>query len=329
LALVLDRDRAQRLGVDPRTLAGVVSYALRGQALPRIYIGGRDIPVRVRFEENDRDSLAELGAFSVPTDSGASVALSSIVEVKQLAAATGIFRRDKRTARRITLELEEGKEKAARMRVRALAARTDLPEGLVFDTQQRRGLDDEVANLAFAATLSIVFVYLLMGFLLESFLLPLAILVTIPLANMGVTWIHLIAGRDIDFLGLVGLILLIGVVVNNGIVLLDYVNRLRRQGLERSEALLLGARRRFRPIMMTALTTICGMVPLTFSKATEIGLSYKSFGLTLIGGMVTASLLTLLVVPVTYTLFEDAREWLLGSLREALRRGSADTARSQ
>ncbi len=215
------------------------------------------------------------------------------------------------------------------MKVRALAARTNLPEGLRFDTQQRSGLNDEVANLTFAAILSIVFVYLLMGFLLESFLLPLAILVTIPLASMGVMWIHFIAGRDIDILGLVGLILLIGVVVNNGIVLLDYVNRLRRRGLDRTEALLVGARHRFRPIMMTALTTICGMVPLTFSKATEIGLSYKSFGLTFIGGMVTASLMTLLVVPVTYTLFEDAREWLSGSLREAFLRGSARAARTQ
>ena len=87
-----------------------------------------------------------------------------------------------------------------------------------------------------AALMSIAFVYLLMGFLFESFLLPLAILITIPLASMGVTWIHLLAGRDLDFLGLVGLIILIGVVVNNGIVLLDSVNRLRAGGMERGKA---------------------------------------------------------------------------------------------
>jgi HAE1 family hydrophobic/amphiphilic exporter-1 len=106
---------------------------------------------------------------------------------------------------------------------------------------------------------------------------------------------------------MVGAILLIGVVVNNGIVLVDYVNRLRAEGYDRTAALLRAADRRFRPIAMTALTTVIGMVPLTLSQPSNLGLSYKSFGLTLIGGMTTATLLTLLVVPVFYTFFDDAR----------------------
>lgn len=111
------------------------------------------------------------------------------------------------------------------------------------------------------------------------------------------------------------MILLIGVVVNNGIVLVDYVNRLRQEGVGRGEALLQAAERRFRPILMTALTTIIGMVPLTVSGPGEVGLSYKSFGLTLIGGMTTATVLTLLVVPVFYTFFDD----LAGVLASAWR----------
>jgi HAE1 family hydrophobic/amphiphilic exporter-1 len=108
------------------------------------------------------------------------------------------------------------------------------------------------------------------------------------------------------------------VVVNNGIVLIDYTNRLRAQGRERGEALLLAAERRFRPIMMTAFTTICGMVPVTLSGANSIGLSYTSFGLTLIGGLTTATLLTLLVVPVFYTFFDDAQLVAGKALRHAL-----------
>ncbi len=308
LALLLDRERLQRQGVNPQVLAGMVSYALRGQPLPRVYLGGRDIPVRVRFEEEDRQSLAALGNFSVRNQDGEAIALSSLVEVVQLPSATSVFRRNKQTARRITLELEGGKEQETRQRLTALRARIDLPEGVTFGAQSPRGSESEDArNLQFAAVLSIVFVYLLMGFLFESFLLPLSILVTIPLANLGVTWIHILARRDMDFLGLVGVVILIGVVVNNGIVLLDYVHRLRGAGHERHEALLLATERRFRPIMMTALTTVCGMVPLVFGGTNRIGLSYTSFGLTLIGGMVTATLLTMLVVPVFYTLFEDLR----------------------
>lgn len=318
LALVLDRDLAMRQQVNPRTLAVMVGYALRGQALPRIYYGGRDIPVRIRFEEEDRQSLAELRDFSVPTDSGEALAIGTLVDVRQQPSATRISRRDKQTARRITVELEEGRESEARRAVRAVAAQTDLPEGVAWARLVRNFAAEETRNLMIAALMSIAFVYLLMGFLFESFLLPVAILVTIPLASMGVTWIHLLAGRDLDFLGLVGLIILIGVVVNNGIVLLDSVNRLRAAGMKRTEALLEAANRRFRPIMMTALTTIGGMVPLLFGQPTQMGLSYKSFALTLIGGMAAATLLTLLAVPVFYTLIEDGRSWLGRTLAGAL-----------
>ena len=266
LALVLDRDRAMRQQVNPRTLATMVGYALRGQALPRIYYGGQDIPVRIRFEEQDRQSLAELRDFSVPTETGETLAIGTLVDVRQQPAATRISRRDKQTARRITLELEEGRESEARLAVQAVAAQTELPEGVAWARRVRNVAAEETRNLMIAALMSIAFVYLLMGFLFESFLLPLAILITIPLASMGVTWIHVLSGRDLDFLGLVGLIILIGVVVNNGIVLLDSVNRLRANGMERGQALLEATDRRFRPIMMTALTTIGGMVPLLFGQ---------------------------------------------------------------
>jgi HAE1 family hydrophobic/amphiphilic exporter-1 len=143
-----------------------------------------------------------------------------------------------------------------------------------------------------------------------------------PLAFLGVAWAHILLGLDIDFLGVVGIVLLVGVVVNNGIVLVDYVHRLRDAGHERAEALALAAHRRFRPILMTALTTICGMLPLLAGGSNSIGLSYTSFGLTLVGGMTTATLLTLLVVPVFYTLFDDLRlavagfaGWLAGLAR--------------
>jgi HAE1 family hydrophobic/amphiphilic exporter-1 len=327
LALVPDRELTQRLGVEPRTLAGVVGYALRGQALPRIYFGGRDIPVRVRFEESDRSSLAELRSFAVPTPEG-SAALSSLVSVEQLPAATAISRRDKRTARRVVLELEEGQEKEGRAAIRQALTAIDLPEGMSFAPPAASDANArEIRNLQFAALLSILFVYLLMGFLFESFVLPISILVTIPLASLGVLWSHLLARRDLDFLGMVAVIVLIGVVVNNGIVLVDYVHRLREAGMPRFETLLAASERRFRPIMMTALTTICGMVPLVLATPTQMGISYKSFGLALIGGMVTSTLLTLLVVPVFYTFLEDGREACGRALRQAIaggrRRGSA------
>jgi HAE1 family hydrophobic/amphiphilic exporter-1 len=325
LELVIDRDRAQRQGVNPQVVAGVVGYALRGQALPEIYAGGREIQVRVRFEEADRESLAELADFAVPTADGGAVPLSTLTDVRFAEAATTIRRLDKRIARTITLDLEQGREDETRERLGALTGRIDLPEGVAFGEPFRGDQDGEDnAAMIFAMGLSVVFIYLLMGFLFESFILPLSIVLTIPLAGIGVIWTHVLTGRDVDGLGMVGGVLLIGVVVNNGIVLIDYVNRLRGEGHASVEAIVLAAERRFRPIMMTALTTIFGLVPLTVGPTSSIGVSYKSFGYTLIGGLTTATLFTLLVVPIFYTLFDDMREALVGALARGWRRRAGE-----
>lgn len=315
LAMVIDRDQASAGNINPQHIAGLIGYALRGQSLPKYNDGGKEIPVRIRFQESDRAHVADLDTFQVPTEEGNQLPLSALTHPKMLNSPRGIFRRDKRISRMITVELMKDKAKEARERLMAMQRQIDLPEGVVFGTGFNRSQDEELASMKFAGTLSVVFIYLLMGFLFESFILPLSIILTIPLAGIGVAWIHYITGKDIDMLGIIGSILLIGVVVNNGIVLIDYVNRLRDEGMARADALLRAADQRFRPIAMTALTTIIGMIPLTVSQPNELGLSYKSFGLTLIGGMTASTLLTLLVVPVFYTFFDDARTILAGAIR--------------
>ena len=327
MALVLDRERMQAQNINPMVVSAVVGYALRGETLPRYHQGGKEIPVVVRFQEEDRDSLDELNNFWVPTNEGAFVPLSSLAEPRYLASAQRIFRTNKRTSRDITLELREGEEEETRERLMGLANLIELPEGVVFGAGEgMQAFSEDLQNMLFAGIVSIIFIYLLMGFLFESFILPLSIILTIPLASLGVYWAHFGFGLNIDFLGAVGLILLVGVVVNNGIVLIDYVTRLRHAGHDRQEALLLAAERRFRPIMMTALTTIGGMIPLTVQGASSIGLSYKSFGLTLIGGLTTATLLTLLVVPVFYTFFDDARAAVSGIVKQAMGKRRRATA---
>jgi len=321
LGLIVDRQKAQHVGANPQVVAGVVGYALRGRALPKYRDAGREIPVRVRFQEEDRESLTELANFQVPTASGEMLPLSALTTTRFLPSSRAIVRRDKMIGRSITLELAEGQEEETRARLALLQAGIDLPEGISFGADmQRRQLDEDLAGLQFAMLLSVVFIYLLMGFLFESFTLPLSIILTIPLSIIGVRWIHLLSGRNIDFLGVVAMILLVGVVVNNGIVLVDYINRLRTQGMSRREAVLTATHLRFRPIMMTAITTIGGMIPLALAGASSIGLSYTSFSLTLIGGMTTATLLTLLVVPVFYTFFDDAREWTFAMVSRVLLR---------
>jgi len=328
LALVVDRERAEQYGVNPEVIAGVVGSALRGAALPKYRDEGKEIPVRVRFEERDRESLTELASFRVPTDAGGVLPLSALTEARVLPTQRVIVRRDKRIGRPILLELEQGENTAARERLDRVVRAVDLPEGVTLGANVGQAqLDEDLAGLRFAAVVSVVLIYLLMGFLFESFVLPMSVILTIPLSIVGVYWTHFVTGFDLDFLGVVAIVLLVGVVVNNGIVLVDYINRQRVRGLPRREAVTSATDRRFRPIMMTALTTIVGMFPLALAGSNSIGLSYTSFSLTLIGGMTTATLLTLLVVPVFYTLFDDARAAFVAALvRPALR--SAEPAAS-
>jgi HAE1 family hydrophobic/amphiphilic exporter-1 len=159
-----------------------------------------------------------------------------------------------------------------------------------------------------------------MGFLFESFVLPLSVLPSIPLSFVGVWWFLYLTDSSLDVLAGIGLLLLLGVVVNNAIVLVDFINGARAQGLDRTEAIVQAGVQRFRPIFMTALTTVGGMIPLAFADAPAEGIPYGPFGKTLVGGMTTSTILTLVVVPVSYTAFDDLRTRLEGWFGRVLRK---------
>ena len=319
LALIVDRDRANSIGVNPTTLAGMVGYALRGSTLPRFNSDGRQIPVRVRYSEENRAELADLNNFLVPTEDGQFSSIGTLTRPAMLNSPRYIRRTDKSVSHTFGLELESGKEEETRKAIKSLQDSIDLPEGISFGEIRERFDIKEIFNGIFALMLAITFIYLLMAFLFESVIMPISIVLSIPLAAIGSVWIHLIAGKEMDFLGIVGCVLLVGVVVNNGIVLIDYANRLRQTGMDRTKALLQASNHRFRPIAITALTTIIGMIPLTLSKSSDMGMSYNSFGLTLIGGMISGTLLTLLVVPVFYTLLDDAQLAIQNTLASVMR----------
>jgi HAE1 family hydrophobic/amphiphilic exporter-1 len=166
----------------------------------------------------------------------------------------------------------------------------------------------------FALILSVTFVFLLMGVLFESFVLPLSIVLSIPFAFTGVYWSLWLAGQSLDVMAGVGLVILVGIVVNNAIVLVDIVGERRRSGLTRMEALVGSAEERLRPILMTALTTIFGLIPMAFGSASLVGVPYKPLGLAVMGGLVASTVLTLVVVPLFYTWFDDlsriGRSWV-------------------
>jgi HAE1 family hydrophobic/amphiphilic exporter-1 len=153
-------------------------------------------------------------------------------------------------------------------------------------------------------------VYFLMASLFESITHPFSIMLSLPFALVGVVWMMVLTGTPNNLMAKIGLLVLVGVVVNNGIVLIDHINNLRRGGLPRSEAVLEGCRERFRPILMTACTTVFGLVPLAVGTSGVFELRYFPLARTVMGGLVASTVLTLIVLPTYYELFDDLAEWV-------------------
>jgi HAE1 family hydrophobic/amphiphilic exporter-1 len=191
-----------------------------------------------------------------------------------------------------------------------LTAAIELPRGYTFEKgQQFSELETSLRGYVQALVLSLLLIYLVMAAIFESYLLPFSILTTVPLAFVGVYWSMYLTGTFMDTVAFIGTVLMCGVVVNNGIVIVDHVNRLRRDGLNRHDAIVQGGRDRFRPVMMTALTTILGCVPLAIGSAKGDD-ALNSIGRALVGGLTSGTLLTLLVVPLVYSIVDDGQLWL-------------------
>ncbi|MCA9002402.1 MAG: efflux RND transporter permease subunit, partial [Planctomycetes bacterium] len=176
--------------------------------------------------------------------------------------------------------------------------------------------NEQSGQMKKALLLSVLLVTLVMAVLFESVILPAAVITTVPFAIVGALWTLFLFNPVMDSMGWIGFILLVGVVVNNGIVLLDKIHRLHvEEGMNRHDAVLEGARARVRPILMTAMTTVFGLLPITISKYDGKGLDYRALATCVAGGLAFSTFFTLWVVPLAYTLLEDFRRFLFYTLR--------------
>jgi HAE1 family hydrophobic/amphiphilic exporter-1 len=304
----VDRERASDLGVGPETIRGVVAWGLGGQRLPDLQEGERDVRVQIEYGRQDVESLGFLRNLGLPRDTGDTVPLGTVARIGFGKALGTLVRRNGRTSTGITAQPAVENLYLVSAEVGQLLAEHPFPEGVTWREEGgREEFEADMADLFKTLALSVTLVFLLMSILLESLLLPFAILLSIPLAAMGVVFALLATGFPMDVMVVVGLILLAGVVVNNAIVLLDHVQRLRGSGLSRTDALMQGGADRLRPILMTALTTIFGLMPMAMPHLFpgEDSSGYESMAVTVAGGLGFSTILTLLVVPLFYTFFDD------------------------
>ncbi len=310
LRLNADRDALARAGIDARTVGQTVGFALRGTMLPRFHEPDKEVDVVARFRYEDREDVDRLLNFPLWSPATLrSTPLRGVVR-PEVAPGLGTIRREDRvTSYPITVELKPGAEpEALQAGIAGALDSINLPRGYDWSlTGKAFGAEEEDQARNLALVLSVVFVFLIMGVLFESFLLPFAVITSIPMAILGVYWTLYLTGTPLDMMGGVGLIILVGVVVNNGIVLIDLVTRLRSDGMSRVDALVEAGGRRLRPILMTALTTIIGLMPMALGTSTFVGIPYAPLGRVVAGGLVAGTVLTLFLVPFLYTVLDDVR----------------------
>jgi HAE1 family hydrophobic/amphiphilic exporter-1 len=317
LRLMVDAEAAHSLEVSPRGIADAVGFAFRGRRLRRFQGPDGEVEMVLGLPEEAQPGIDALADLPVPNRSGGYVPLSSVAEVTIARTPERIRREDRQTTQWVTAQFEKDAVTTdeAKELVEERMLGFTVPEGYSWDFGQWGHDRDEALGTMFRGVLlSLVAVILLMAALFESFTQPFAILITLMLAFFGAFWSLWLGGFDLNPIGFMGIIILIGIVVNNGIVLVDHVNSLRVSGVERRQALIEGCGDRLRPVVMTAITTIFGLIPLVVARATVAGTYIDSIAVVVIGGLATSTIFTLLALPVWSTTLEDVGAAVLRAL---------------
>jgi len=313
--VIVDRDRASLLGLTTEQIALTVTGAMRGDRLPELRTTDREVTMRLAFRESDRQSIEDLAKVPVMLPDGTRTELGAVAEFEVQPSDREIQRVNRLTTVSVTANLAKGTTmEEARKRVEPVMNDYALPPG--YSWKFGRGFEENdkaVQTMAQNMILAVVLIFLVMAALFESTLYPLSIITSILFAIVGSIWFLALTGTTITMMAMIGFMILIGVVVNIGIVLIAHVIDLREAGLPRRDAILQAGRDRLRPILMTTLTTLLGMLPLAVGDA-QIGgggegPAYYPMARAIMGGLGFSALVSLLIVPMFYIWFDDLNEW--------------------
>ena len=308
LKITLDKQKLALHGLAESTVAMYVRNRVNGMAAGYLKEDGEEYNIVVRLSEQYRDAISDIEQLSIPTPTGKNIKLAELGKVEEYWCPPTIERKNRQRYLSLTVmpyktslnELAQATQKE----IDALGVPADIHVALAgnYEDQQKSTRD-----LGLLAALILLLVYIVMASQFESFSKPFIIMMSIPFALTGVMLMMLITGQNIDMIGMLGLVLLIGIVVKNGIVLVDYINLMRERGIELYEAIALSGQSRLRPVMMTAFTTILGMIPMATSNS-EGSEIWTTMGLVVIGGLTVSTFVTLIVVPVLYGIFNRRGE---------------------
>ena len=319
IVVSIDRDKVKRYKLTSEMIAFGIAGSLGNRAVSKFKIEDDEIDIVLQFKEEDRQRLDQLKNLESENSEKKSVVLGRVVDFERRIGPEAIERKDRKPIVIITARYNNGGLKIVRDGIMSKMAGFSLPAGYEWNLgEEFRRFEREEAETRFGLILAIILIYLIMSMLFESYIHPLTILLIILFAFTGVAFVFYFLGLPLDSVSRLGLLLLCGLVVNNAIVLIDYVKRLRKWGMERHSAIFKGGRDRMRPIMMTTFTTILGLLPMVlplflpflFGPFDGRGSIWAPVGLVVISGLITSTILSLVIMPTIYSLIDDFGMWM-------------------
>lgn len=320
--IVFDRDKIADLGLTVQDVAQVIQTNVGGSRAGAFRVGGDEYPITVRLQPKDRLSITDLQNISITTPDGETLPVSAVVRQQSGRGPTDINRVNSQRVSYISANLESGVALSdAVQKIQAKLADLQLPEGfsIVYGGEYEEQ-QEAAADFRLSIIMALFLIYMVMAAQFERFFDPLIVMFSVPLAIIGVVPMLLLTGTTINMQSLMGVIMLIGIVVNNAIVLVDYINLMRRErGMDVRQAVIVSGKLRLRPILMTTLTTVLGLLPLSFAIGAGAEIQ-AALARVVIGGLLASTLVTLVFIPVVYVSMENAferirsSEWSVSSL---------------
>jgi len=305
----IDRVKAQYYGLRVTSIATYIAYQIRGEDTISIKTGNKEIDVTVRLKENRRKNLEDILNLDIPTDTG-SIKLKEVASIRSVEGPAQIQKQDKQKVISVGFNLFEIDMGRAVEKIEEVATKYEFPAGVTYDIGGEFEDRKEVFGQLFIALgIGIFLIYFILAVQFESFITPFILMGSVPLAVIGVLIGMVITNTPFDVMVMVGIIMLAGIVVNNAIVLIDYINLLRARGEPLKDAVIDAGRTRLRPILMTTLTTIFGMIPLSLGIG-EGSEFYRGMAVAVIFGLAMSTLLTLVFIPVIYYMVEKTKQFI-------------------
>ena len=317
VAVKINRENASRFGLNAATIGGLVRGELTGSTATTLRMNGEEYDVTVAGDEDVATSLDALRSMQIPTMTGGTVPLSMVADVYTELSPQSIVRKNQKETVTITGESESGDSNAIKAAVDDIVAKYELPDGVEVgegDTAASQ-IAETTGTLMLALAVAILLVYFILATQFNSFSLPIAIMLILPIGLLGSMILLWPTGNHVSMVALLGVIILAGTVVNSSIVLIDYTLQRRQRGEDKNTAILNACPRRVRPVLMTAMTTILGLVPMVCSSG-EGSEMMKPMGVVMMTGMVISTIATLFITPVYYSLTDSVASRLSGLFKK-------------